>query len=105
MQAPQAPACMGLSTPRACSNTCFAHSPAGALLAAINLWAESTAAPPSQVFARLAIERPANLGNGAGWTANGPVQFAGYRYDSYSRAEAQIAVVLQGPGGEARCRS
>ena len=30
----------------------------------------------------------------------GPVQFAGYRYDSYTPAEAQVAVVFRGPEGK-----
>ena len=100
MQAPQAPHLYGPQHTAGVFDTCFAHSPAGALLAAINVWAESTAAPPSQVFARLAIGAPHNLGNSARLDSEGTVQLAGYRFDAYSPAQAQISVVLKGPQGK-----
>ncbi len=100
MQAPQAPSLYGPQRSSGGFDTCFARSPAGALLAAINLWAESTAAPPSQVFAKLSIGAPSNLGNNARLDSGGSVQLAGYRYDSYSPAQAQISIVLQGPQGK-----
>ena len=80
--------------------TCFARDPAGALLAAMNLWAEGTAVPPSELFQRLAVGAPANLGSSAQLDAGGPVQFAGYRYDSYTPSEAQVAIVFRGPEGK-----
>jgi hypothetical protein len=100
MQAPQASRLYGPQRTAGGFGTCFARSPAGALLAAINLWAESTAAPPSQVFAKLAVGAPPRLGNNARMDAGGSVQLAGYRYESYSPARAQVSIVLRGPEGK-----
>jgi hypothetical protein len=100
MQVPQAPSVFGPQRTSGVFNTCFAHDPAGALLAAINLWAEgSTSASPSEVFRRLAIGAPKDLGSNSNLiaAAGGSVQLAGYKYDSYSPTEAAISVVLQGP--------
>src|SRR5947209_380501 len=77
MQAPQAPSTLGPQHTNGVWNTCFAHSPSGALLAAFNLWAEGTAADPNQVFHRLAIGAPANVGNGERLDSQGTVPFAG----------------------------
>ena len=100
MQVPQNPAVFGPQRSSGPWNTCFAHDPAGALLAAMNLWAEGTAVPAGELFQRLAVGAPTDLGNAAELDSNGPVQFAGYRYDSYTPAEAQVAVVFQGPEGK-----
>ena len=100
MQVPQDPAVFGPQRSSGPWNTCFAHDPTGALLAAMNLWAEGTAVPASELFQRLAVGAPANLGNTAELDSDGPVQFAGYHYDSYSAGEAQVAVVFQGPEGK-----
>jgi hypothetical protein len=80
--------------------TCFADDPSGALLAAMNLWAEGTAVPPGELFARLAVGAPKSLGSNAQLDSSGPIQFAGYRYDAYAPAAAQVAIVLQGPEGK-----
>ena len=45
MQVPQNPAVYGPQRSDGPWETCFAHNPSGALLAAMNLWAEGTAAP------------------------------------------------------------
>jgi hypothetical protein len=100
MQVPQNPEVFGPQRSSGRWNTCFAHDPAGALLAAMNLWAEGTAAAPGEVFARLAVGAPKELGNDARLDSGGPVQFAGYRYDSYTPAEAEVAVVLRGSEGK-----
>jgi hypothetical protein len=100
MQVPQAPDLYGPERSSGAFDTCFAHNPSGALLAALNLWAESTAAPPSEVFGKLAIGAPHNLRNDARLDSSGSVQLAGYRYDSYSPVRAQISVVLTGPEGK-----
>ena len=100
MQVPQAPNLYGPQRTHGVFNTCFAHSPSGALLAALNLWAETTAADPSQVFQKLAVGAPKNLGNNSRLDASGPVQFAGYRYDSYTPTQATIAVVIKGAQGK-----
>lgn len=101
MQAPQAPLTLGPERTHSVWNTCFAHGPSGALLAAFNLWAEGTAAPSGQVYRHLAVDVPAQAYRTATRLDDqGPVQFAGYRYDSYTPARAQVAVVLRGPEGK-----
>ena len=100
IQAPQNPAVFGPERSTGPWNTCFAHDPSGALLAAMNLWAEGTAVPASELFGRLAVGAPRDLGNVAQLDSSGPVQFAGYRYESYTPAEAQVAVVFRGPEGK-----
>ena len=99
METPQAPSSLGPAHVDGVWNTCFAHSPNGALLAAFNLWAEGTAAAPSDVFRHLAVGAPANLGNEDRLDAEGPVQFAGYRYESYQPSTAKLMVVIKGPQG------
>jgi len=99
MQAPQAPLTLGPQRSNGVWNTCFAHSPSGALLAAFNLWAEGTAADPGQVFRHLAVGAPKNLGNNDRLDSNGPVQFAGYKYESYTPSTAQVIVVIKGYRG------
>lgn len=100
MQVPQNPAVYGPERSNGPWETCFAHDPSGALLAAMNLWAEGTAVPASQLFARLAIGAPKDLGSNAQLDSGGPVQFAGYLYDSYTPSKAQVAVVFRGPEGK-----
>ena len=58
MQVPQNPAVFGPGRVSGPWNTCFAHDPSGALLAAMNLWAEGTAVPANELFARLAVGAP-----------------------------------------------
>src|SRR6202042_3314418 len=65
MQVPQAHDLYGPEWSSGPVNTCFAHDPSGALLAAVNLWAESTAAPPNEVFQTLAVGAPLHLGSNA----------------------------------------
>jgi hypothetical protein len=100
MQVPQNPAVFGPERSSGPWNTCFAHDPAGALLAAMNLWAEGTAVPAGELFQRLAVGAPKNLGSNAQLDSDGPVQFAGYGYDSYTPSRAQVQVVFQGPEGK-----
>jgi hypothetical protein len=97
MQVPQNPAVYGPKRSDGPWETCFAHNPAGALLAAMNLWAEGTVVPPSELFARLAVGAPKNLGSNDQLDSAGPIQFAGYRYDSYTPSDAQVAIVFRGP--------
>jgi hypothetical protein len=100
MQAPQARSTLGPQHTNGVWNTCFAHSPSGALLAAFNLWAESTAAPSGQVYRHLAIDVPAPAYQTATRLDDqGPVQFAGFKYQSYTSRTAQLQVVIKGPHG------
>ena len=105
MQVPQAPNLYGPQRTHGVFNTCFAHNPSGALLAALNLWAEGTAADPSQVFQKLAVGAPKNLGNNSRLDACGPVQFAGYKIRLLHAHQATIAVVIKGCTGQVRCCS
>jgi len=100
MQVPQSPTVYGPERSDGPWDTCFAHSPSGALLAAMNFYAEGTAASPSAVLEHLAVNVTAADTTGGGLDANGPVQLAGYRYDSYSPSQAQLTIVLQGPEGK-----
>ena len=100
MQVPQNPGVYGPQYTRGVYATCFAHDPAGALLAAINVYAESTAGvPASEVMHRYAVGAPADLGNNSGIDNSGPVQLAGYRYDSYTGQAAEVTIVIQGAQG------
>jgi hypothetical protein len=100
MQVPQNPTVYGPKRSDGPWETCFAHNPAGALLAAMNLWAEGTAVPPSELFQRLAIGAPKNLGSNDQLDSGGPIQFAGYRYDAYAPSDAQVTIVFRGPEGK-----
>jgi len=100
MQVPQNAAVYGPQRSAGPWETCFAEDPSGALLAAMNLWAEGTAVPPGELFARLAVGAPKNLGSNAQLDSSGPIQFAGYRYDAYAPAAAQVSIVFQGPEGK-----
>ena len=98
MQAPQSRQAYGPQRTNGVWNTCFAHSPSGALLAALNFWAESTAAPSGEVYRHLAIDVPSQaLKTTSRLDDEGPVQFAGYKYQSYSSSTAQVIVVIKGP--------
>ncbi len=100
MEVPQSPTVFGPERSDGPWETCFARNPSGALLAAMNLWAEGTAVPPSELFARLAVGAPTNLGSTAQLDSSGPVQFAGYRYESYTSSDAEVAIVFMGPEGK-----
>src|SRR5665811_1463035 len=85
MQVPQNPAVYGPQRTSGIWNSCFAHNPSGALLAAMNFYGESTTGEPEEtVMRRYAVGAPSNLGSNAGLNSSGPVQLAGYRYDSYT---------------------
>ncbi len=58
MAAPSAPATLGPQRTVDGFRVCFAHSPLGALFAAVNFWAEGTAAPPGAVYEHLAADTP-----------------------------------------------
>jgi len=99
MSTPEEPATLGPQRTSGVFKTCFAHSPAGALLAAFNLLAEDTAGNPSDVYHRLSIGAPRNLGNNDRLDSNGPVQFAAYKYQSYTSSTAEILIVIKGYQG------
>ena len=101
MQVPQNPAVYGPQRTNGVWNTCFAHNPSGALLAAINFYAESTTGEGEEtVMRRYAVGAPSSLGSNAGLNNSGPVQLAGYRYDSYTSSHSQVSLVFTGPQGK-----
>ena len=101
MEVPQSPGVYGPERTHGIWSTCFAHSPTGALLAAINFYAESTTGVSAEmVMKRYAVGAPSNMGNNEGLDGSGPVQLAGYRYVSYTPSQAEISIVLQGPQGK-----
>jgi len=58
MAAPSAPSTVGPQRTVDGFRVCFAHSPVGALFAAVNFWAEGTAAPAGAVYEHLAADTP-----------------------------------------------
>jgi hypothetical protein len=101
MQVPQNPAVYGPQRTSGIWNACFAHNPSGALLAAMNFYGESTTGEPEEtVMRRYAVGAPSNLGSNAGLDSSGPVQLAGYRYDSYTPSQSQVSLVFRGPQGK-----
>ena len=100
MQTPQAPSTLGPQRTNGEWNACSAHSPPGALLAAFSFWSEGTAAPSGQVYRRLAVNVPPQaLSTHSRLDDEEPVQFAAYKYETYSPASAQLIVVIKGPRG------
>jgi hypothetical protein len=101
MQVPQNPAVYGPQRTTGIWNACFARNPSGALLAAVNFYGESTTGQPeATVMRRYAVGAPSDLGSNAGLDSGGPVQLAGYHYDSYTPSRAQISLVFTGPQGK-----
>ena len=101
MEVPQRPSVYGPEHTNGVWSTCFADSPAGALLAAINFYAESTTGVAEEsVMRRYAVGAPSSMGSNEGLDGSGPVQLAGYRYQSYTPSRAEISVVFQGPEGK-----
>ena len=100
MQVPQSPAVYGPQRSAGPWQTCFAHDPSGALLAAMNFYAEGTEASPAAVMAHLAVGAPGDLGSSEQLDSSGPIQFAGYRYVSYTPSVAQMTVVFAGAQGK-----
>ncbi len=103
MSVPQAPSTLGPQHDDGTWATCFAHSPSGALLAAMSFIAEGTINAPGEVLRRLAVGVPAQLPpcdqGGPLVTTTPTLQIAGYRYESYSGTVAMVSVVLQVPKG------
>ncbi len=80
-------------------NICFAHNPAGALVAALDIWAEATGnISTKRLWDERAIDVPSGVANETGvLDGQGSFQIAGYKYVSYSADTAQLVVVLQTP--------
>jgi len=92
MQVPQAPSTFGPQHTSGIWTYCYAHNPAGALLAAIAMWADTTAATSTAVARHLAVNIPPGaLGNDE---LPSYVELAGYRYLSYTPQRADVEIVL-----------
>ena len=112
MQAPQAPSSFGPQRAENGIGVCFAHNPTGSLVAAINFFAQATVADPGNVIRTLVADTPERqlalaqaregqdqlLQNSDG--DPGSVQVTGYQIVDYTPAQANLNVVLEGPGGE-----
>lgn len=96
MSVPQAPRTYGPQWQRGGWSSCFAHNPTGALLSAINLWAEGTTIPDGRVMKRYAVGAPSAAFKPKTTLS---AQFAGYKYDSYTADKATMEIVLQGTQG------
>jgi hypothetical protein len=112
MTAPQAPATLGPQRRRDGIGVCFAHNPTGSLVAAINFFAEATVANPVGLLRTLAADTPARqaallqaredgdrlLQDSDG--DPGTVEVSGYQVVDYTPSQADVNIVLEGPGGE-----
>jgi hypothetical protein len=92
MEVPEAPATLGPEHESGGWFYCYQHSPGGALLAAIDVWASGTAASATQVARHLAV----NVTREALGSEELPpgLSLAGYEYMSYTPREAVIEVVF-----------
>jgi hypothetical protein len=106
MAAPSNPSTIGPQRTVDGFRTCFAHSPVGALYAVVNFWAAGTAFSPSTVYVHLAADTPSRAqvvkesqGNATRLDSSGPVQLAGFEFNSYSPSSADLSIVLQGSSG------
>lgn len=98
MEAPTDPDTYGPQRTHGIWRTCFAHSPTGALYAAINFYAEDTAAPNLEVERRLLADGPLKNGtlrddkNQPSIDVNGPLHVVGYAYAAYSPQTAALTI-------------
>ena len=92
MEVPEAPETLGPEHQSGGWFYCYQHSPGGALLAAIGVWASGTAASATQVARHLAV----NVTSRALGSDQLPpgLSLAGYQYMSYTPREAVIEVVF-----------
>jgi hypothetical protein len=92
MEVPEAPTTLGPEHESHGWFYCYEHSPGGALLAAIDVWASGTAASATQVARHLAVNvTPRALGSDE---LPPGLSLAGYQYMSYTPREAVIEVVF-----------
>jgi len=92
-------------------HTCFARSPLGALYAAVNFWAASTAQPNEIVLERLAADTPikarlvrlaaqGKVGEAArAQTAGLKLQVAGFAVSSYTQDTASMSLAFRNHDG------
>jgi len=100
MAAPSAPKGAGPARSSDGFRTCFAHSPTGALYAAVNFWASLTAHPAAEVYRHLAADTPARSSaiKAASATAEeleARLQVAGFVISSYAAARSTIKLAFR----------
>ena len=112
MEAPQAPASLGPQREQTGIGVCFAHNPTGSLLAAINFFAQATVTSPVALIRTLAAATPerqlalTQARDGQNQLLQdsdgdpGDVQVTGYQIVDYTPAQANVDIVLEGPGGQ-----
>ena len=112
MTSPQAPASFGPQRTQDGIGVCFAHNPTGSLVAAINFFAQATVANPVSLLRTLAAATPerhaairqARAGGDELLQDSdgdpGSVQVTGYQVVDYTPSQANVNIVLEGPGGE-----
>jgi hypothetical protein len=92
-------------------NICFAHSPLGALYAAVNVEADGSFLPekyvlgtltaPSRVRSELLLQGSNTAGGFISSDgANGRFQIAGFRIDDYTSAQENLELLIDDPTGE-----
>ena len=92
IEVPEAPETLGPEHESGGWFYCYQHSPGGALLAAIDVWASGTAASATEVARHLAVNvTPRALGSDE---LPPGLSLAGYQYMSYTPREAVIEVVF-----------
>ena len=92
MEVPEAPATLGPEHQSKGWFYCYQHSPGGALLAAIDVWASGTGASATQVARHLAVNvTPRALGSDE---LPPGLSLAGYQYMNYTPRKAVIEVVF-----------
>jgi len=108
MAAPTAPDAHGPGVVDDGFRSCFAHSPVGALYAAVSFWALGTAKPGAEVMERLAAEtvhraraiRDARAGGDEpALDRSTTLQVAGFRFVSYDAGTATIDLAVRVSNG------
>jgi hypothetical protein len=102
MLAPAAPETLGPGNAEDGLRSCFAHSPIGALYAAVNFWALGTAKPSGQVIRRLAAtgaERTRTVTRLASQpdvpAISHSMQVAGFRLASYEPSAVTVSLAMR----------
>lgn len=101
MLAPTAPATLGPGMVEDGVRSCFAHSPTGALYAAVNFWALGTAKPSEMVIRQLAADTPERTNALAQLdpqtdvpSIRSSMQLTGFRFVSYRPATATVELAM-----------
>ncbi len=97
MIAPTAPAAQGPGRGVGGIRTCFQHSPAGALYAAVNFWATLTAQTEAETYQELAVKSPERDRAIAAATDDKLVglQVAGFAFSAYEPDRASVRLAFR----------